>query len=257
MPDIEKIKQELLPQLGYQPDEIKSFDSIEPVRTLEFPTIPSSATGLAPFIDHTILKADALPVSIYKLCDEAAEYRFASVCINPVYVELAKNQLEDSSVKVCTVVGFPLGATTEEAKAFETQSALKDGADEIDMVIPIGLLKSGMYTQVYEEILMLKRICGESLLKVIIETCYLTDEEKVKACLIAKAAQADYVKTSTGFGPRGAEVEDVKLMRSVVGPKFGVKAAGGIRDSIVAMAMVEAGATRIGASAGVSIVTGE
>ena len=206
-------------------------------------------------IDHTLLKADATAEEITKLCKEAAEYQFASVCINPSYVPLASELLYGTGVKVCTVVGFPLGATTTKTKVFETKEAIENGAAEIDMVINIGAVKSGDYDLVKNDIeAVVFAAKGKALVKVIIEACLLNDDEKVRVCTIAKMAGADFVKTSTGFSTGGATVEDVKLMRWVVGQDMGVKAAGGIRDYKTAVAMVEAGANRLGTSSGVAIV---
>jgi len=214
------------------------------------------ATDIARIIDHTLLKPDTTPAQIAQLCYEAQKYGFASVCINPGYVALAAQLLAGAPVKVCTVVGFPLGATSTEAKAAETVQALDDGATEIDMVINIGALKAGDYELVEQDIVAVVRAAHTrgALVKVIIEAALLTDEEKVKACTLAKAAGADYVKTSTGFGPGGATTHDVALMRQTVGAMMGVKAAGGIGTLEKAREMVHAGATRIGASAGVRIV---
>lgn len=206
-------------------------------------------------IDHTILKSDAKLFEIDKLCREAMDYSFASVCINPCHVKYAKNILSGSTVKVCTVVGFPLGAMTSDAKAFEAKEAVLNGADEVDMVINIGALKDGNMAFVEDDIRRVKLACGNALLKVIIEACLLTDDEKVAACICAKNAGADFVKTSTGFSSGGATVHDVSLMRKTVGNSMGVKAAGGIRTKADALKMVEAGASRIGASAGIKIVT--
>jgi deoxyribose-phosphate aldolase len=213
---------------------------------------------IARTIDHTILKPDATQAQIAQLCHEARQYGFAAVCVNPTHVNLCSDLLKGTDVAVCTVVGFPLGATPPEVKAYEAQQAIADGATEIDMVINIGALKGGEYDLVERDIAMVTRTChnGDALCKVIIEAALLTDDEKVKACELAKKAGADYVKTSTGFGPGGATVADVALMRSVVGPAMGVKAAGGIRTFADAKGMIEAGATRIGASAGVKIVQG-
>jgi deoxyribose-phosphate aldolase len=206
-------------------------------------------------IDHTLLKADASQDQIAQLCYEARTYHFASVCVNPAHVKLAAQLLKGSEVPVCTVVGFPLGATPATVKAFETQQAIRDGAREIDMVINIGALKSEDYQVVYEDIASVVRAAhaGNAIVKVIIEAALLTDEEKVVACQLSKAAGADYVKTSTGFGPGGATAADVTLMRRVVGPSMGIKAAGGVGSYADAQAMIAAGATRIGASAGVRI----
>jgi deoxyribose-phosphate aldolase len=211
--------------------------------------------AVAKMIDHTLLKPDATQDEIAQLCYEARKYGFATVCVNPAYVKLCSQLLQGSDVKVCTVIGFPLGATATEVKAYETQQALDDGATEIDMVINVGALKSKDYALVERDIATVARTChaGGAILKVIIEAALLTEEEKVIACQLAKAASADYVKTSTGFGPGGATVQDVALMRHAVGPEIGVKAAGGIRTYQDVREMVAAGATRIGASAGVKI----
>jgi deoxyribose-phosphate aldolase len=211
---------------------------------------------IARLIDHTLLKPDATQAQISQLCHEAREHGFAAVCVNPTHVKLCADLLRGSEVAVCTVVGFPLGATPSEVKAYESQQAIDDGASEIDMVINIGALKGGEYDLVERDIAMVTRTChnNSALCKVIIEAALLTDQEKIKACELAKKAGADYVKTSTGFGPGGATVNDVALMRRVVGPGMGIKAAGGIRSFADAKGMVEAGATRIGASAGVRIL---
>ncbi len=214
---------------------------------------------IARMIDHTLLKPEATPQDVEKLCFEAKEYNFASVCINPSYVKLSADLLKDTKVKVCTVVGFPLGATTTEVKRWETEQALQNGAEEIDMVIHIGKLKAGDYDYVFNDInqvvLAVKK--HGAVCKVIIETALLTDEEKVKACLLAKEAKADFVKTSTGFSKGGATAGDVALMKFVVGSAVGVKASGGIRTEEDARKMIASGADRIGASASVKIVTGE
>jgi len=212
--------------------------------------------GVAAMIDHTLLKPDATRADIEALCREAAQYGFASVCVNPTWVALCASRLRGSGVKVCSVVGFPLGATTADTKHYETRRAIFDGASEIDMVINVGALKSGDLRLVERDIEAVTMPCRETgaLSKVIIEAALLTDDEKVTACTLAKAAGADFVKTSTGFGPGGATAADVMLMRRVVGADMGVKAAGGVRDLEGLKAMVAAGATRIGASAGVRIV---
>ena len=211
---------------------------------------------IATMIDHTLLKPDATQDQIAQLCYEARKYGFAAVCVNPTHVKLCAELLKGSPVHVCTVVGFPLGATPPEVKAYEAQQSIDHGAVEVDMVINIGALKSKDYALVERDIATVARTChtGGALLKVIIEAALLTDEEKVIACQLAKAAKADYVKTSTGFGPGGATAHDVELMRRAVGPEMGVKAAGGIKSYQDAEAMVKAGATRIGASAGIKIV---
>ena len=203
--------------------------------------------------DHTILKADATKEAVSKICEEAKEYGFMSVCVNSYYTAFVAEQLKGSNIKVCTVVGFPLGQMSTKAKAAETQLAVMDGADEIDMVINVGALKDKDYDVVCDDIKAVKKACGQALLKVIIETCLLTDDEKVKACELAKKAGADFVKTSTGFSTGGATTHDVSLMRKTVGDSMGVKASGGIRDKETAEKMVEAGANRLGTSATVSI----
>jgi deoxyribose-phosphate aldolase len=215
-----------------------------------------AAGSVAGMIDHTLLKPDATRKDIEALCREAAEYSFASVCVNPTWVSTCAQLLRGSSVVVCSVVGFPLGATTPDTKHYETRRAIFDGAREIDMVINVGALKSGDWRLVERDIGAVTSPCQEfgAVSKVIIEAALLTDEEKTTACTLAKAAGADFVKTSTGFGPGGATVADVALMRRVVGDEMGVKAAGGVRDLEGLKAMVAAGATRIGASAGVRIV---
>lgn len=218
-----------------------------------------SKDSVARFIDHTLLKPDATQEQIETLCQEAAQYQFASVCVNPTYVQQAAEALKDTTVKVCTVVGFPLGAATAVTKAFETQQAAQDGATEIDMVINIGALKSQDYQTVIDDIKAVVEVAHihQATVKVIIEAALLTDDEKTTACILAKAAGADYVKTSTGFSSGGATVSDVKLMRRAVGPNLGVKAAGGIRTYDDAKAMIDSGATRLGASAGVAIMAQE
>ena len=209
---------------------------------------------IAAMIDHTLLKPEATPAQIEKLCAEAAEYHFASVCVNPVYIPLAARLLNGTGVKVCCVVGFPLGAIAPEQKAAEAASCAAMGAEELDMVIHIGAAKAGDWALVQRDIEGVVKAAAGRTVKVIIETCLLTDEEKVKACEAAKAAGAHFVKTSTGFSTGGATTHDIALMRKTVGPEMGVKASGGIRDYETAMAMIEAGANRIGASAGIAIV---
>lgn len=212
--------------------------------------------ALARKIDHTLLKPEATKEQIEKLCDEAKTYRFYSVCVNPSWVETATELLKGTDVKVCTVIGFPLGATTTEVKREETKDAIAKGATEVDMVIPVGKLKSGQVEAVKMDIAaVVEAAKDQALVKVIIETSLLTEEEKVKACQLAVEAGADYVKTSTGFSTGGATVEDIRLMRQTVGPDIGVKASGGIRDLKTANAMIEAGASRIGASSSVAIVS--
>ncbi|CAH0140596.1 Deoxyribose-phosphate aldolase [Peribacillus sp. Bi96] len=213
--------------------------------------------NVAGLIDHTLLKADATKEQIKVLCEEAREYNFASVCVNPTWVKYASELLEGSEVKVCTVIGFPLGATTPETKAFETKDAICNGAHEVDMVINIGALKDKDDELVERDIrAVVAAATGKALSKVIIETSLLTEEEKVRACELAVKAGTDFVKTSTGFSTGGATVEDVALMRKTVGPDIGVKASGGVRNTSDAQKVIEAGATRIGASAGVSILKG-
>lgn len=215
--------------------------------------------NVARMIDHTLLKPDATEAEIVKLVNEAKQYLFASVCINPAWVKTAADLLADTpDVKVCTVIGFPLGATTTETKVFETKNAIENGATEVDMVINIGALKDKRDDYIEQDIrAVVEEAKGKALTKVIIETCLITDEEKVRACELAVKAGADFVKTSTGFSTGGATVADIQLMRKTVGPDLGVKASGGIRSREDALSMIEAGATRIGASAGISIVNGE
>ncbi len=216
------------------------------------------ADDIANMIDHTLLKPEATEKQVENLCKEAVEYGFYSVCVNPWFVPLCAKLLRRTKVKVCTVIGFPLGATTPETKACETRCVIGDGAQECDMVVNIGALKSGEYAMVERDIRGVVRAARQgSVVKVILETCLLTDEEKVKACEIAKKAGADYVKTSTGFSKGGATAEDISLMRKTVGSEMGVKASGGVRSKEDVEKMVKAGATRIGASASVKIVSGE
>lgn len=213
--------------------------------------------NIASYIDHTLLAADASGAQIIKLCDEARTWSFASVCVNTCRVPLAAKALEGSGVKVCTVVGFPLGAMDSRSKAMETENALKAGADEIDMVINIGYVKDKAWDAVLDDILAVRKACEGKGLKVILEVCLLSDEEIVKACQLCVEAGADFVKTSTGFSKHGATLEAVRLMKKTVGDKALVKAAGGIRDRETALKMIEAGADRLGCSAGVAIVSGE
>jgi len=211
---------------------------------------------VAGMIDHTILGAEVTKEAVKEKCREAKEYNFASVCANPDQVALMTEELADSPVKVCTVIGFPLGVNATATKIAEAELAAAEGADELDMVIKVGALKEGDYELVKNDIKAVVEAAGDKVVKVIIETCYLTDQQKVKACELAKAAGADFVKTSTGFGSGGATVEDIALMRKTVGEKMGVKASGGIHSLAEAEAMIEAGATRIGASSGVQIIEG-
>ena len=205
-------------------------------------------------IDHTILNPDATKDEVIKVIDEAKAYDFASVCLEPCWVTIAAERLADSEVKVCTVIGFPLGANTKTVKAFEAKEAVENGADEVDMVLNIGALKSGEYDLVLEDMKAVREAAKDAVVKVILETCLLTDEEKKKACALAKEAGMDFVKTSTGFSTAGATTDDVKLMREAVGDAMGVKASGGIRDRETAEAMIAAGASRIGASKSIAIV---
>lgn len=218
-----------------------------------------SEISITRMIDHTLLKADARREDIIRLAEEAKEYKFASVCVNPAWVSTAYEVLKDTpEVKVCTVIGFPLGASTPETKAFETSNAIANGAEEVDMVINIGALKDGNDELVRRDIAaVVEAARGKALTKVIIETCLLTDEEKTRACKLAVEAGADFVKTSTGFSTGGATKEDIALMRTAVGPDVGVKASGGVRSAADAQTMIDAGATRIGTSGGVAIAKGE
>ena len=210
--------------------------------------------GLNKYIDHTILKATASGTDVQKLCEEAIEHEFYSVCVNGCYVVDAKHLLQGTDVKIAAVVGFPLGAMTTAAKVFEAKEAVENGASEIDMVINVAKLKDGEFEYVENEIRQIKEAIGDNVLKVIIETCYLTDEEKVKACELSLVAKADFVKTSTGFGTDGATYEDVKLMKSVVGDNAKVKASGGVRDKETAQKYIDLGAERLGTSSGIDIV---
>ena len=210
---------------------------------------------LEKYIDHTILKPEATVEVVKKICKEAIEYGFASVCINPFYTKLVSEELKGTDIKTCVVIGFPLGANTKEVKAFEANQAIELGAQEVDMVINVGALKDENYEVVREDIeAVVKVVARRALVKVIIETCLLTDEEKIKACEISKTAEVDFVKTSTGFSTAGATSHDVALMRKTVGEKIGVKASGGIRDYAKAVEMVKAGASRLGVSASIAIV---
>lgn len=205
------------------------------------------------YIDHTVLKATTTVEDIKKLCAEAKEYKFFSVCVNGAYVPLAAKELEGTEVAVAAVIGFPLGAMTKEAKVFEAKECVANGASEIDMVINVGLMKSGDYEAVGEEIRAIKEAIGDKVLKVILETCYLTDDEKRKACELSLAAKADFVKTSTGFGTGGATFEDVALMKEVVGDNAQIKASGGVRDFETAKKYIDMGVTRLGTSSGVPL----
>lgn len=214
--------------------------------------------SIARFIDHTLLKADASAEQVIVICEEAIANNFASVCVNPCYAALVAEKLKGSSVKTCCVVGFPLGANTPAIKAAETKDCIANGAQEVDMVVNVGAIKSRNWELVRSDIAaVVDAAKGKALVKVIIETCLLTDDEKTKVCTIAKEVRADFVKTSTGFSTGGATVEDIRLMRAAVGPELGVKASGGVRDYKTAIAMIEAGATRIGTSNGTAIVAQE
>ncbi|MDI6700644.1 MAG: deoxyribose-phosphate aldolase [bacterium] len=209
------------------------------------------------FIDHTLLKADATFDDIKRLCEEARRYNFFSVCVNQVYVNYSKELLKNSDVKVCTVVGFPLGATDTETKIFETKRSLQLGADEIDMVMNIGYMKSKMYERIVDEIKGIKEVCKNKVLKVIVETCLLTEDEKREVVKLLIEGKADFIKTSTGFSTGGAKVEDIKLFKSIAGNRINIKASGGIRDLKSALDMIENGATRIGSSNSVKIMGGD
>ncbi len=212
---------------------------------------------LAKYIDHTLLKPESTREDILRVCEEAKHYNTASVCVNPFWIGFVAEQLKGTDIKPCCVIGFPLGATLPEVKAFETAAAIRDGAKEVDMVINVGALRGAELDAVYEDIkAVVDAAAGKALVKVIIETCLLTDEQKVIACRLAKQAGADFVKTSTGFSTGGAKVEDIRLMRETVGPEMGVKASGGVRTKADAEAMIEAGATRIGASSSKKIIEG-
>lgn len=240
-----------------RPEDVESIIESGAARISATSGVAEVGRGLAPMIDHTLLRPAATREEITTLCEEAKRHGFASVCVQPCYVPLSAELLRLTNVKVCTVAGFPLGANRSETKAFETERAITDGAQEIDMVANIGALKSRDYDLVENDIRAVVEACrGIVVSKVIIEAALLADEEKVRVCEIAKAAGADFVKTSTGFGPGGATAHDVRLMRAAVGKEMGVKAAGGIRDVETAREMVEAGASRIGASASVKIVGG-
>ena len=261
---VEAITREVLAALSTRFDMAETGDKVRQVvangadRVAFHGEASDVPLDLAKYIDHTLLGADATADDIDQLCAEAERYGFASVCINPTWVKRAANNLRGTGVPVCTVIGFPLGATTTEVKAMEARKALRDGAREIDMVINIGALKSGDHELVYDDIARVVDAAHEvgAMCKVILETALLSDEEKVIASALAKRAKADFVKTSTGFGPGGATVYDVALMRETVGPEMGVKASGGVRTADDAEDMIAAGATRIGASAGVQIVSG-
>jgi len=258
---IDKVTQEVQRRLlsqglnvGHRPDVAmrKSFEYSKPISKVMKPN-----TDLASYIDHTLLKPDASHQQLEKICQEAKEYHFAAVCVNSSNIAFVAQQLKGSEVKPIAVVGFPLGAASTSAKAFEAQEAIKAGAREIDMVINIGALKDRDYHHVTDDILKVVEASKPYPVKVILETAMLNDEEKIISCVLSKVAGAAFVKTSTGFGPGGATIEDVKLLRRIVGPHMGVKASGGVRDRKDALKMIEAGANRIGTSNGVAIVTGK
>ena len=240
-------------------DQFKTFRERSNKKDFDFPSGKDLELFLAKKIDHTLLKPEATQDEVIKLCEEADRFDFASICVMPAYVTLCKNRIKNSNVKVCTVIGFPLGATTTEVKKYEAQQAIKNGAQELDMVINIGRLKGGDYNYIFDDIVAITQLTESVniICKVIIETALLTDEEKVKASMIARDARADFVKTSTGFSKGGATVEDVSLMKFVVGDELLVKASGGIRSREDAMKMIASGADRIGTSSGVKIILGE
>lgn len=239
-----------------QEDHVRAFLAAGACRLSSGPGVKECKAELSHLIDHTLLKPDATEAAVRTLCEEARQIGFASVCVNPAFVPLCREMLTGSAVKVCTVIGFPLGANKTATKVFETREAIYDGAQEVDMVINVGALKSGQFDQVEADIRgVVEAASPNVIVKVIIETALLTDDEKIKACVLAMHAGAHFVKTSTGFGPGGATIEDIWLMRQVVGSQMGVKASGGVRDFEAARQMVTAGASRIGASAGVKIVS--
>jgi len=248
-------------QCGYcvvrKPDIVEQFVQSGAAGFSNAPDTPAVPGPIAGMIDHTLLKAEASQQELSKLCQEALKYKFRTVCVNPGHVAYCVSQLKDSAVKVCAVVGFPLGATTTRVKAFEAEEAVSRGASEIDMVINVSSLKAKDYATVFEDIQHVVRATRGCTVKVILETGLLTNSEKIAGCVLSKAAGARFVKTSTGFGKGGATIEDIRLMREIVGDDMGVKASGGIRDAATAEKMIEAGATRIGASASVAIVSGK
>lgn len=262
---VELITREVLATLAQEADRCDSPEGVRQVisngadRVAFHGDASAVPLELARYIDHTALKPETTAADIDRLCEEAEQYHFASVCVNPTWVKRAATALRGTDVKVCSVIGFPLGASTSEVKALEARRAIRDGAREVDMVINVGALKSGDFDTVRTDIEKVVDSAHEAgaLVKVILETALLTDEEKVIACSLAKAAKADFVKTSTGFGGGGATVYDVALMRETVGPDMGVKASGGVRTKSDVEDMIAAGATRIGASAGMQIVAGD
>jgi len=252
---ITKIKSEVLATLGASLKDYHSELALPQLSEKERHLILEDLLKIASLFDHTALKVETTPQMVERLCEEAIHYKFFAVCVNPIHVKLASEVLSGSGVKVASVAGFPLAGSHTKAKAFEAECAIEDGAEEIDMVVNISALKAGELKVVKEDLEALREVCGPYVaLKAIIEAGALTFEEKIKACTIAKICRADFVKTSTGFGPSGANPEDVKLMRQVVGEKMGVKASAGIRDLKTALAMVKAGANRIGCSASVEII---
>lgn len=256
---VKQITQEVMAQISNR-GEVKPATAVKEKQATTSFMVNKVITGpqIARMIDHTLLKPDSTKEQIITLCEEAKEYNFATVCVNPFWVPTAKEALNGSKVGITTVVGFPLGSTSTFSKVAEARDAIASGATEIDMVINIGALKSGEYEIVKKDIEGVVLACkGQAVVKVIIETGYLTDEEKKKACMLAKMAGADFVKTSTGFGPGCATPDDIALMREAVGPEIGVKASACVRDLDTARKMVAAGATRIGASAGIAIIKGE
>ena len=255
---IEKIVAEVVARVGTQAGGKQAGTAVMQPAASSAAAVPALApSDIAKYIDHTMLRPEAPTAAFDKLCQEAVQYRFFSVCVNSCRVAYVAKKLQGTGIKVCSVVGFPLGAMTSRAKAFETREALEDGASEIDMVINVGLLKSGDYHGVEEDIRAVRRATrGTTVLKVIIETALLTQDEKVMACELSKKAGADFVKTCTGFGGGGATVEDIALMRRVVGREMGVKASTGVRTYKQALSMIGAGATRLGCGSSVAIVTG-
>lgn len=239
-----------------RPWSVRAMEEVGAMRVGALPGVGEVPADLAKLIDHTLLKAEATRDEVVKLCEEARKYKFASVCVNTTWVPLCKAMLANSGVMVCTVVGFPLGAMSPQAKAYEAREAVRQGAKEIDMVINIGALKSKDYETVFEDICRVVKASAPAAVKVILETSALNNEEKIIGCTLSKLAGAAFVKTSTGFGKGGATVEDIQLMRSIVGGELGVKASGGVRTVEDAIKMAQAGANRIGASASVAIVTG-
>lgn len=240
-----------------RPWSVRAMEEVGAMRVGALPGVGEVPADLAKLIDHTLLKAEATRDEVVKLCEEARKYKFASVCVNTTWVPLCKAMLANSGVMVCTVVGFPLGAMSPQAKAYEAREAVRQGAKEIDMVINIGALKSKDYETVFEDICRVVKSSAPAAVKVILETSALNNEEKIIGCTLSKLAGAAFVKTSTGFGKGGATVEDIQLMRSIVGGELGVKASGGVRTVEDAIKMAQAGANRIGASASVAIVTGK